>query len=191
MSVWIPILTGLLAFVGAIAGHFVAFDLNSAAKRREVRRTQIERFAEFISEDQTWMNNYRNEALFGQGNFQPGTSPRDKAFAVYRIYFAAELANTMNAFVQARYEFEAAIDAGYLARLQTVGATGQSLSITVLPRGEIDLIMAKYRPYYQGIVDNLDAASTIIQETIPEESQMARWCADSWARLRDLSARKT
>lgn len=183
MSAWIPILTGLLAFVGAIAGHFVAFNLNAAAKRRDVRRAQIERFAEFISEDQTSMDKYRQQALYGKIDyFQTETAPADSAFAIYMLYFSTELTNTMSPFITARQEYKTAMGQGFGRRLSAATATMQPLSSTVLPKADTDSIMAKYPPYYQAILDNLGAASKIAQETIPEKSQMATWCANRWAR---------
>lgn len=182
-SVWIPIFTGLLAFVGAIIGHFVAFDLNSAAKRREVRRAQIERYAEFMSEDQTWMARYQHETLFGQVDFQKDTAPHDRALAIFMLYFVTELENTMKRFIVARMEYEAAIVGGYIARAQAAAATNQSIQQAKAPQTNIDLIHAKHGPYYKAIVDNLEVASKIAQETIPEKSQIVRWCAYWCGRL--------
>jgi hypothetical protein len=182
-SVWIPIFTGLLAFVGAVAGHFVAFDLNAAAKRRDVRRAQIERYAEFISEDQTYMDHYKQETLFGTINFEKETAPRDKAYAIFMLYFATELSRTMNQFITARLEYQFALNNGYVARLQVAAANNQPLEHDRVPQATIDVIQAKYPHYYKAIVDNLDAASKIAQETIPEKSQIGHWCAYCWSRI--------
>jgi hypothetical protein len=90
MSVVVALITGALAFVGALFGNFLAFDLNATAKRREVRREQIERFADLIGEDQTWLGDYRTELLFREG---PEGTPAhfDRAYGIYALYFADEL----------------------------------------------------------------------------------------------------
>ena len=184
MSTWIPILTGLLAFVGAIAGHFVAFDLNTAARRREVRRAQIERLAEFVSEDRTWLRDYRNEALFGLGKFAPGHAPFDRAKAIYMLYFRPELSAQWTALLQARHEFEAEMDKGYMERLRLALANKQELSATCLPQADLDVVTGKHPAYYEATLQILIAASQVAQETIPEKSQIARWCADRWTQFR-------
>jgi hypothetical protein len=184
LSAWTPLLVGVLAFLGAFLGQFVAFDLNAAAKRREVRREQIERFAEFLSEDNTWMEHFRDETLFGEVDHnKKDIAPKDKAFAIYALYFRKELSSAMIAFVTARREYQAALNGGQINRLLASSASGQPMSITKLPDAEVELIQAKYSPYYQALLGNLSVAAEIVQETIPEESQMARWCADSWAGL--------
>ena len=182
-SVWIPIFTGLLAFFGAVAGHFVAFDLNAAAKRREVRRAQIERYAEFMSEDNTWMAHYKHETLFGQVNFQKETAPSDRAQAIFMLYFAPELSNTMKQFLVARREYEAALGMGYIARLQAAAANDQPIERARAPQASIELIEARHSPYYKAILDNLEGASKIVQETLPERSQIVRWCAYYWSQI--------
>ncbi len=186
MSAWIPILTGLMAFVGAIAGHFVAFDLNAAAKRREVRRAQIERFAELISEDQTWLSDYRVEALYREGTFAPGSSPYDRAYAIYVLHFMDELATPMKALISARHEFEREIDKGYLVRLDLAVANAQPLSRTSPPDANAKAVTEKHSPYHEAMLKCLLAASRIVQETIPEKSQIGRWCADRWTQIRHL-----
>src|SRR6267143_4474125 len=186
MSSWIPVLTGLLAFVGAILGHFVAFDLNTAAKRRDVRRTQIDRFAELVSEDETWMDEFRVEALFKEGDFARGTEPSDKARAIYVLYFGKELSVPMTAFLRARHDYKTALRQGCVDRMGLAVASGKPLSMTTLPQADQDAILAKFEPYYQSILRNLGAASTIVQETLPEKSQIVRWCDDRWAQIHDL-----
>jgi hypothetical protein len=182
MSSWLPVITGFLAFLGAIAGHFVAFDLNAAAKRRDVRRSQIERLAEFISEDQTWMDNFRQIALFGDGEFQTSTEPSDKAFAIYTLYFG-ELTHTMEPFVTARHEYKKALREGYGARLQAAREHNQPLASTALTDAEVDAISEKYAPYYGSLLGILDAASKVAEETIPEKSLLVRWWEDKCAKV--------
>lgn len=184
MSTWIPILTGFLAFVGAIVGNFVAFDLNAAAKRREVRRAQIERFAELISEDQTYLSEYRTEVLFREGTFAPRNAPYDKAYAIYVLYFMDELATPMKTLILARHEYEKEIDTGYMARLSLAQANRQALSVTSSPKANLNTVLEKHSPYHKAMLDCLVTASRIVQETIPEKSRIGRWCADRWTQIK-------
>ena len=182
MSTWIPILTGLMAFFGAVVGHFVAFDLNAAAKRREVRRAQIERFAEFISEDTGWMDEYRSEELFGEGKSEHGISPHDKAFAIYVLYFGEEISTQMSELISARNQLQTAIGTTYTARLKLAQANKKALAEISPSQAEVDAVTNKYRTYYEATLQCLLAASTIAQGTIPEKSQIGRWCSGRWTR---------
>jgi len=185
MSTWIAVLTGLFAFVGVIAGHFVYFDLNAATKRREVRRAHIERFAELISDDVAWLHGYQRESLYGEGKSDAWTAPYRKAYAIFLLYFRDELSlyQSLTALLNARHEYEAAIDRGYMARLGLVRSR-QALSVTPAPEADRDTVTEKHRPYYEAVLDCLVVASEITQKTIPEESVIVRWCVDIWARIR-------
>jgi hypothetical protein len=184
MSAWIPLLTGLLAFIGVLLGHYVHFVFGATAKRREVRRLQIERFAELISEDLTWMDTYRRNLLFGEGKIDGGTEPNDKAFAIYALYFWSDLTEAMLEFTAARDAYKDAIANGYAARLQLAMDNHQPLSVTRLAQAQLEPITERYRPYYQALLNALEAASNVAEQTIPE-SRIARWMEHGWKQMAD------
>jgi hypothetical protein len=183
MSAWIPLVTGLLAFGGVFLGHFVAFDLNAAARRREVRRSQIERLAELMNEDTIYIREYIREALFRTGNFPPGPNPAKKAAAIQMLYFQQELATEMNAFEEARFQYEQRIDSAYLARLRAV-TPQQPIEKTFVSDAQIEEIKSLHPAYYRGVLNVLKVASTIALETIPEGSHAFKCFDRVWKRIR-------
>jgi hypothetical protein len=184
-SLGVALLSGILAFFGAIVGHFVAFDLNTKGKRRDVRRGHIERFAEHLSEDETWLDRYRQESLFLEGKKPIDTAPYDKAFALYLLYFGVELAESMEALQEARFAYLDAMNRGLLARMELAAKTSApSLARIALPAAEVKSIIEKFGPYYEGLLRCLAAASNIAIATIPEESAIKNWWDALCSRVR-------
>lgn len=165
---WIPLATGILAFLGSMGGHFISFNLNSKSRQREVRRTQIEKFAEYISEDQTWMNQYRQEACFRNGKFSDTTAPKDKAYAIYHLYFSQEpeLSKAMLAFIKSRHECRQAIDLVYLQRIQLAIDNKTTTESTLASEEMLSKVVEVHTPYYEALIDTLIAASKIARKTI-------------------------
>jgi hypothetical protein len=181
LSVWIPIFTGLMALLGAVAGHFLAFELSAAAKRREVIRAQIERFAELVSEDVTWMHKYRIALLFEEGQAWDA-SPYDKAYAVCMLYFADKLREEIVALVETRHAFVRAIDDTYSGRLNRGIAAGQPLKSSRPTQAEVAAVAEAYVPYYRAVRECVRSSSSIVQETIPETSPMVIRIKSYWSK---------
>lgn len=187
MSVLVALLSGVLAFLGAVVGHFVAFDLNSNAKRRDVRRTQIERMAEFLSEDVSWTDTYSKALVFGEERTAKDAAPYDKAFAIYVLYFGSELRANMEDLVKARHEYIKAIDAAHIERLDTAFKNKTDLATTRSTDKARENVLNSYKPYYRAILACLLRSSEIVEGTIPAQSTLRRaW--STW--LSKLSRRK-
>lgn len=187
MNGWIPILTGMLAFAGVIAGHIVSFNLNSAGKRRDVRRAQLDRFAEFVSEDESCIEAFRTEALWGEGHFREGElEPSDRARAVMALYFRNELGSVFLGFLKARLDYKQALRHGFIQRRRLAATSGKSLTETMLSDKEVEGIQSNFGPYYIALNECLDTASTLLEGTIPERSAFSQWCGGLWAKVRAL-----
>jgi hypothetical protein len=196
MTVTGALLVGLLAFVGAMFGHLVAFDLNATSRRREVRRNQIERLAEFLSEDVSALFSYQEELLFGKGEKSKGHSPYEKAYAIYILYFWEELADKFSVLIAARQKYKEAIDLAFVERLNTAIAGGKTSVAGIAPsKLAQDNVLKLHEPYYQAVLDCLASASKIAQTTIPAQSTLkAVWfaCVAKGKRsLAFLSAKRT
>lgn len=169
----IALFSGLLAFFGAIVGHLVAFDLSTLAKRRDIRRTHIERFAEYLSEDVPWMEQYFRETLFLAGGYPATEGPYEKAFALYILYFGEELAEPIKTLQIARHAYQSAMNEGLSTRCALAAQSpGGSLTNTRLPDEQLKTITEKFTPYYDASLRCLQAASKIAAATIPEKSQI-------------------
>jgi hypothetical protein len=169
MSVLIALLTGVLAFVGVLLGHFVSSDLNAVHKRRDIRRAQLERLGEFISEDRTWMSNYRREMAFGAAESPSAVAPFDRARAIYHLYFHKELEACMSDFMAKRHAYDRAIDKACLERIQTAAKDGKRVSEVAPSKAALDEIQKEFGPYYEALTTTLGEASKLINATMPEE----------------------
>lgn len=169
MSISIALLTGLLAFIGVVLGHFVSSDLNALHKRREVRRAQLERLGEYISEDRTWMDSYRREMLYRGGDSPSEPSPFDRARAIYHLYFYDELKGSMSLLIEKRREFDLAIDRGHLERLDAATKSGQPVTGVAPSKAAQDEVFKHFDPYYKAFLNALTEISKLIKTTMPEE----------------------
>jgi len=167
MSIWIAVLTGLFAFGGVVAGHFVAFDLNAAAKRRDLRRAHKERFAELISEDLTWLEDCRRELLYGYGKSVSGSAPYDKAYAIYRLYFGSELTESIKNLKELPGEYKSELEAPLTARRNTARAAKKPLLATIPSVNDVKTLDAIALAYRNAVKDCLTAASSISDEAVP------------------------
>lgn len=188
MDVLIALLTGALAFIGAVFGHFVAFDLNTAAKRRDIIRNHIERYAELISKDEAWLSDYKNALLFGKGKSSTSDAPHSEAYALFIMYFQSRLSEPMLELIKARSDYEAAIDGCWAERLTLAKAKLQAnaanpvlmtaeaaISVSILPKSSIEKTQEFHGPYYLATLKCIKAASVVAHETIPEKSQIVQW----------------
>lgn len=170
MTALVALLVGLLAFVGAMFGHLVSFDLNATSRRREVRRQQIERLAEFLSEDTAFLSSYSKDLLYGKGREAREQPPYRRAYAICILYFSSEFKDKFSALIQARTDYVTAIDSAYMERLRSAVAGNQLLEVTSPTQEAAAAVLDLHNPYYQTILDCLSVASKIAQETIPAQS---------------------
>ena len=177
MSALTVIFTGLLAFVGAILGHFVAFDLNAAARRRETRRAQAERLGQLLAEDITWTSTYRRQQLFGPGAAPEG-SPFDQAHAIYVLYFANEIKDEMLELLKSRAAYIGAIDEGHVERLK-IAKSKEEFEVTAPSGDSLRKVGTASGPYHKATFKSLSEAAKIIEACMPEDSELRRL----WARL--------
>lgn len=188
MSAWIPISTGLLAFAGVIFGQIVASDLNTAAKRRDVRRGHIERMTDLLNEDVSWMREYERRSLFlplEMPTFALG--PYYQASAIFQLYFHSELSAQWGDLADARGDLKNAIEDAVLIRVNLAGRSSERNS--ALTPEQTRPVLEKDRHYYSCFLDVVERASQVAQETIPEESQLKKaWSAAS-AKLASLLKR--
>jgi len=171
MTLETAIIVGLFAFIGTVIGHLVSFKLNATAKRHEVRRSQIERLAEFLSEDNTWTRNYGRAAMWGSESPPSDTSPYDRAFAIYVLYFPGEMVEQMKAVTEARQAFIDAINNSKLERMEAASASGKALAAVPPTEASRDKVWQLFSPYYKAILAALSGASDIVHASLKAESR--------------------
>lgn len=172
MSAWIPIFTGLLAFAGVILGQIVASDLNTTAKRRDVRRARLDQLGESLTRDIDWMRAI-NFALTSKPIELPSleTAPFDIATSIFFLYFSSELTEEWNALADLRLRYVTAITDAFKTRkeMAAAGVGGQN---PALPNETLQAVNAHSGPYGKAVRVTLLAASKLVDETLPDESQL-------------------
>jgi hypothetical protein len=184
------VLAAIFAFIGSLTGHFIANYFDAARKRHEVRRAQIEKFAEALTEDRHWLELRQHDYVFGETGAEEKTTPYDRAWAVYLLYFKSELSMPWTQFMCARHDYLQLLMDIYGQRLRDATFERQVAQTHADPE-LVKQLHEKARACHAAYLECFDAASDIAQETIPRRTPLIKLWDVGQRRLRQRLKRPT
>jgi len=172
------LVVALFALAGSVLGHFLANDLDSARKRRDVRREKIEQFADLMVKGTDWFDQRCIEATT-RGNMSLTGDPFHLARAIAEMYFAGEL--DLGELLKTRRDLIAELGKTFTARAARAIAEDRRLDDTPPTDEEGDAINAAYSRYTEEFQRSMAVARVIVRETLPADSETGK----AWKRVRD------